>query len=64
MKVSKERRTLCQEVANSVEIENVKRREANAKAKVEYWLDMIFGYGLLFAMVVAMISAFIDWSNK
>lgn len=63
MKVSKERRTLCQEVANSVEIENVKRREANAKAKVEHWLDMIFAYGLLFAMVVAMISAFMDWSN-
>jgi hypothetical protein len=63
MKVSKERITLCQEVANSVEIDNSKRREANAKAKVEYWLDMIFGYGLLFAMVIAMISAFIDWSN-
>jgi hypothetical protein len=63
VKVSKERRILCQEVTNSVEIENIKRREANAKAKVEYWLDMIFGYGLLFAMVIAMISAFIDWSN-
>ena len=64
MKVSKERRNLCQEVANSVEIENVKRREANAKARVEYWLDMIFAYGLLFAMVIAMISAFINWGNK
>jgi hypothetical protein len=63
VKVSKERRTLCQEVANSVEIETAKRRETNAKAKVEHWLDMIFGYGLLFAMVIAMISAFIDWSN-
>ena len=63
MKVSKERKTLCQEVAKSVEIENAKRREANAKAKVEHWLDMIFAYGLLFAMVVAMISAFIEWSN-
>jgi hypothetical protein len=63
VKVSKERRTLCQEVSNSVEIENSKRREETSKAKVEHWLDMIFAYGLLFAMVVAMISAFIDWSN-
>jgi hypothetical protein len=57
MKISKERRQLCDDVTNSHKIEARRRR---AK-EVERHLDSIFMYVLLFTMGVVGIVMLIDW---
>ena len=64
MKISKERMTLCREVANSVEIETAKREEIYRRREVEKHLDMFFLYGLLFALIFGVGSAVIDWVRR
>ncbi len=57
MKVSKERRQLCDDVTNSHKIEARRRR---AK-EVERHLDAIFMYALLFTACVVSAVMLIDW---
>ena len=57
MKVSKERRQLCDDVTNSDKVEARRRR---AK-QMERQLDAIFMYVVLATMVVTLLIMFVDW---
>lgn len=57
MKVSKERRQLCDDVTNSHKVEARRRR---AK-QMERQLDAVFMYAVLVTMIVTLIIMFVEW---